>query len=300
MRRILILICLACFFKAEAQNPSALSIADSLYAVGNYSQAISNYQRISPKNSDIYHKIARANQAKGNLGDALINYAEASSNSENTIARNEYGKLLITTSNYKAADSIFTLLIGAYKNNPNFYYQRGRAKMQLPDTLTSVNADSLTIENTSSFNYITDFEKAVALDSTHQKALYQTAKYYLQRKDYPLVERLCKKALESYPDNVEIISLLAQDNLARGFMRDAIPLFEKLLELGQNSQFIHEKLGMAYYKIRNYDRAIEHYQKGLDFSDEDFKNAEKHGQLAILFKNLPLDGDYYTLGNTYK
>ncbi|MGB3776668.1 MAG: tetratricopeptide repeat protein, partial [Leeuwenhoekiella sp.] len=155
-----------------------------------------------------------------------------------------------------------------------------------------------------------------ALDSTHQKALYQTAKYYLQRKDYPLVERLCKKALKSYPDNVEIISLLAQDNLARGFMRDAIPLFEKLLELGQNSQFIHEKLGMAYYKIRNYDRAIEHYQKGLDFSEEDFyihsnlaklynfkedfKNAEKHGQLAILFKNLPLDGDYYTLGNTYK
>lgn len=131
-----------------------------------------------------------------------------------------------------------------------------------------------------------------------------------------LVERLCKKALQSYPENVQIISLLAQDNFSRGFISDAIPLFEKLLKLGQNSQFIYEKLGACYYKRRNYEVAIDYYLKALDFSEEDFylhanlaklynfvedfKNAEKHGKLAIFYKDLPLDADYYTLGDTYQ
>ncbi|HEA29728.1 MAG TPA: tetratricopeptide repeat protein [Leeuwenhoekiella sp.] len=316
MQKLLFLICVSCFFKAEAQNPSALAIADSLYAVGNYNEALTNYSTIQPKNQAIYLKIARAHQAKGVLGNALANYKKAATGPEAAVALNEYGKLLITTAHYKMADSVFTVLIATYKDNPNFYYQRGRAKMQIPDTTSRVNTDSLTSKNDLNTPFITDFEQAVALDSTHQKALYQTAKYYLKRKNFMVVERLCAKALQSYPENVEIISLLAQDNFSRGFVSDAIPLFEKLLELGQNSQFIYEKLGVCYYKRRKYDKAIDAYLKALVFSKEDFhlhenlaklynfiedfKNAEKHGKLAIVYKDLPLDADYYTLGNTYK
>jgi tetratricopeptide (TPR) repeat protein len=316
MQKFLFLILVATFLKAEAQNTSALAIADSLYAVGNYTEALVEYSRISPKNENIYLKIARAHQAKGTLGDALFNYKKAATGPEKVLALNEYGKLLITTAHYKKADSIFSILIDTYKNNPNFYYQRGRAKMEIRDTSALVNTDSLVGKKDDNKAFIADFEHAVALDSTHQKALYQTAKYYLKRKNYLLVERLCKKALQSYPENVQIISLLAQDNFSRGFISDAIPLFEKLLKLGQNSQFIYEKLGACYYKRRNYEVAIDYYLKALDFSEEDFylhanlaklynfvedfKNAEKHGKLAIFYKDLPLDADYYTLGDTYQ
>jgi len=77
MRNLLVLICLACFCKAEAQNPSALTMADSLYAVGNYGDAITKYLDISPKNEGIYLKIARAYQARGTFGDALKKLPES-------------------------------------------------------------------------------------------------------------------------------------------------------------------------------------------------------------------------------
>lgn len=316
MYKLLILLSINCFFKAEAQNPSALAIADSLYSVGNYTEAITDYSNIQPKNQAIYLKIARAHQAKGTLGDALSNYKKAATGTNETVALTEYGKLLITTAHYKMADSIFSVLIETYKTNPNFYYQRGRAKMQFRDTSAYVITDSLVVKKDDNTPFIADFEHAVALDSTHQKALYQTAKYYLQHKNFLIVERLCKKAMESYPNNVEIISLLAQNNFNRGFISDAIPFFEKLLELGQNSQFIYEKLGVCYYKRHKYEEAIAYYLKALEMSEEDFylhanlaklynftedfENAEKHGKLTIFYKDLPLDADYYTLGNTYE
>ncbi|WP_031427077.1 tetratricopeptide repeat protein [Flavimarina sp. Hel_I_48] len=316
MHKLLFLIWIAFFLKAEAQKTSALTIADSLHAVGNYSQAIAGYSLILPKNESIYLKLARAQRARGTFGDALQNYEQASKSGKNTIASAEYGKLLITTAQYQKADSIFTELIDRYNNNPDFYYQRGRARIKIADDPQAVDIDTIADESFEIEAYIEDFEKAVALDSTHQKALYETAKFHLRHKNYLLVERLCKKALVTYPDNVEVISLLAQENFIRGFVSDAIPLFVKLLQLGQDSQFIYEKLGACYYKKRQYQNAISAYLKALNFSQEDhsihanlaqlynftedFENAEMHGKLAILYKKLPLDTNYYTLGNTYR
>ena len=317
MNRFLVILFILAL-KAEAQQTSALNIADSLYNVGNYSEAISRYEEIIPKSPSLYLKIARAHQAKGTLDDALSNYKLAATSTDEAIAMNEYGKLLIATNHFKKADSVFTQLIEQYPTNPNFYYQRGRAGENIKPKLDStvIDKDSIKPILAARNAYIKDYEKAVELDSTHQKALYETALFYLKKKDYPLVEKLCMKALESYADNVEVISVLAQNFYYRGFHDDAIPWFQKLLDLGQNTQFIHEKLGMSYYKERMYELAIEQYLEALNFSPEDFylhailaklynykadfKEAQKHGQLAIFFKDMALDEDYYTLANTYK
>ena len=308
----LFLFVLAILVQAEAQT-SALAIGDSLYDVGNYSSAINEYESIKVKNESIYLKLARAHQAKGTFDDALFNYKNAATGTDKAVAMTEYGKLLITKGKYEQADSIFTALIDVYSANPNFYYQRGRARENKTlvevDTLTSASLDSLKV-------YIKDYEKAVELDSTHQKALYETALFYLKQKDYPIVEKLCKKALESYDTNVEIIGLLAQNYFYRGFHDDAIIWFKKLIDLGQSSKFIHDKLGYCYYQERFYEFAIEQYLLSLNYDPEDFythhnlaklynfledfENAERHGKMAIYFKNLPMEDEYYTLGNTYK
>ncbi len=312
MRRLfLFLFVLAVLVKAEAQT-SASAIGDSLYAVGNYSSAIKEYESINNKKESIYIKLARAHQAKGALDDALFNYEKAATGTDKAVAMTEYGKLLITKGKYEKADSIFTALIDVYTANPNFYYQRGRARENKPlevDTLTLESLDSLKI-------YIKDYERAVELDSTHQKALYETALFYLKKKDYPVVEKLCKKALESYDTNVEIISLLAQNYFYRGFHDDAIIWFKKLIDLGKSSKFIHDKLGYCYYQERSYELAIEQYLLSLNYDPEDyythhnlaklynfledFKNAEKHGKMAIYLKDMSMEDEYYTLGNTYK
>ena len=317
MRSFYLFLFLVLASRAEAQEVSALAIGDSLYAVGNYSKAIAQYEQIANKNEQVYLKLARAHQAKGTLDDALTNYKLAATSTDEVIAMNEYGKLLITKRQFKEADSVFTALIDVYKTNPDFYYQRGRANENRPSTISIKEPDSILKQKIAKVHKpLEDYEKAVALDSTHQKALAQVATSYLKRKDYPVVERLAFKALESYPTNVEIISTLAQSYYYKGWNEEGIEWFEKLLALGQDTQFIREKLGNLYYKKRKYEKSVEQYLGALKFSPEDWylhatlaklynhtadlKSAETHGLFAVLYKDLPLDEEYYTLARTYE
>ncbi|WP_028377496.1 tetratricopeptide repeat protein [Leeuwenhoekiella sp. MAR_2009_132] len=316
MSRFYLFIFLIIASQAEAQEVSALAVADSLYAVGNYSAAIENYERIPSKEESVYLKLARAHQAKGTLDDALINYVKAASSTDEVIAMNEYGKLLITKGKFKEADSVFTKLISVYKTNPEFYYQRGRASENMPRDITLNALDSTEERTMTLFPYLKDYQKAVALDSTHQKALSELATFYLKRKDFRMVEKIAFKALESYPTNVEIIGTLAQSYYYKGWNEETITWFEKLISLGQNTQFIREKLGNAYFKDRMYELAIKNYLEALKFSPEDahlhatlarlynyiedLKAAEMHGLFAILYKDQPLDEEYYTLSRTYE
>ncbi|MEH6657690.1 tetratricopeptide repeat protein [Leeuwenhoekiella marinoflava] len=317
MRSFYLVVFLVLASRAEAQNVSPLAVGDSLYAVGNYSEAIANYEQIKNKEESVYLKLARAHQAKGTLDDALANYEQAATSTDEVIAMNEYGKLLITKRKFKEADSIFTQLIDVYKTNPDFYYQRGRANENRPRNINIKSADSVLEKQLDKFHpHIEDYKKAVALDSTHQKALGELAVYYLKQKEYGMVEKLAFKALESYPTNVEIISTLAQSYYHKGWNEEGIEWFEKLLELGQDTQFIREKLGNLYYKKRRYEDAIAQYLGALEFSPEDdyvhatlaklynfvedVKAAETHGLLAILYKDQPLGDEYYTLSRTYE
>ncbi|MFD2827912.1 tetratricopeptide repeat protein [Leeuwenhoekiella polynyae] len=316
MRSFYLVVFLVLASRAEAQNVSALAVGDSLYALGNYSKAIANYEQIKNKKESVYLKLARAHQAKGTLDDALANYKLAATSTDEAIAMNEYGKLLITKRKFAAADSVFSELISVYNTNPDFYYQRGRAKELIPRNIKIDATDSTTTAEENLYPYIQDYKQAVALDSTHQKALGELAVFYLKRKDYKLVEKLAFKALESYPTNVEIISTLAQSYYHKGWNEEGIEWFEKLLELGQDTQFIREKLGNLYYKKRRYEDAIEQYLGALNFSPEDdyvhatlaklynftkdLKAAETHGLLAILYKDQPLFEEYYTLSRTYE
>ena len=59
--------------KAEAQS-SALAISDSLYAVGNYSEAISPLEQLRPKSENVYLKLATVQQAKGDPTATLRDY----------------------------------------------------------------------------------------------------------------------------------------------------------------------------------------------------------------------------------
>ncbi|HBT11452.1 MAG TPA: hypothetical protein DEB18_19310, partial [Leeuwenhoekiella sp.] len=143
MRSFYLFLFLVLASRAEAQEVSALAIGDSLYAVGNYSKAIAQYEQIANKNEQVYLKLARAHQAKGTLDDALTNYKLAATSTDEVIAMNEYGKLLITKRQFKEADSVFSALISVYQTNPDFYYQRGRANENRPSTISIKEPDSI-------------------------------------------------------------------------------------------------------------------------------------------------------------
>lgn len=314
MKNCIPFILLLIVARAGAQS-SALAIGDSLYAVGNYTKAIEGYKKIENPSASVLLKMARAYNGKGVKGTALTFYkASLLKDGAQPIAQTEYGRLLLTRSKFATADSIFSDLARRFPDNPEYFYQWGRAL----DNKAAM--DTLRLGNKTTKETITfpedAFARAVQLDSTHQKAIFELSKYYLRHKEYPLVEQLTKKALESDPENIEILGVIAQNYYYKGWYDEAIQYFNTLLDLGVSTLFIHDKLGRSYYQKREYKKAIEHYKEVLQYDDKDWgtlitlarlenfnKNYEQaitYGIKALDYKNLPLDDVYYTLGRSYE
>lgn len=298
------------YLKAEAQS-SALSIADSLSAVGNYSKAITKFREIKAPNAQIDLKIARAYKAIGNGNEALKAYKESlEKDPSQVIAATEFGRLYIAQRHFKKGDSIFKSLLDLYPDNPEFHYQRGRALRNLTAQYEVKNGDTVVIAAHDAF------AKAVRLDSTHQKAMNQLGLYFLKKQEYDKVEQLGQKALESNPNSVEMTNLMALNYYNKGWTSEAVEWLEKLVALGQSSAFIHKRLGRSYAKQGDYELAIKQYALVLEEDDKDpsvhlelarlyqrskeFEKGIRHAEIAIFLNSQPLDEEYYTLATVYK
>ncbi|WP_273565560.1 tetratricopeptide repeat protein [Maribacter halichondriae] len=159
------------FFKAEAQTPpvgkqgSASNIADSLYTLGNYTQAINEYAKENNINSKL--QIARAYNAIGNFEKAIAQYENIINSNENLqIARFELGKLFFKLDDFRAANTIFYNLTLEENENPVYFYYLGETYRGSGEEASSLVA----------------YKKAVALDSTHLRSLFQLGKYFVVKK----------------------------------------------------------------------------------------------------------------------
>ena len=281
-------------FKTEAQT-SVLKVADSLYALGHYSKAIAQYKAYDNP-SEVHHKIARSYIALGNYDEGLINYEKAvEANPENTLLKYDYGKFLYRIKNYKKAAVVFNKLVYIDYKNPNFHYELGLALERLKDS---------TAQNR--------FFNAFQLDTTHQKAIYKIAKEHLKKGRHNQVDRYVDIGLKSFGNNKELISLKAQNKYAQRHYREAVIWFEKLLELGESSPFIHEKLSLCYYQMYDFEKAIDQRKLVLKFNPldataiyvigtyyselRDYKQAEEYISKALALLEEPLDEEYMKLG----
>ncbi len=292
MNKLFLSILVLFLWKAEAQT-SAFQLADSLYAIGNYQKAIELYQNSSSTSAVTYQKIAQAYQATGNIGLAIKHYEKAIQlDQELIIAKSNLGKLYYQNRNYHLADSLFKKLIQNYPENPDFYYRLALTKEKLNDTTA-----------------IQDFKKVLEIDKNHQKALYELAKFKYEKKDYKEVENLGEQALSSYPENTRIISLLAQNALAKRNYYLAKSRLEQLIQLNKKSVFIHLNLGYCYFNLKKYEKALQqfkeviqqeknHHKAGLFAGKsllmlERYQEAEEFLRVAVILADQPVD-DYYT------
>ncbi|WP_082994809.1 tetratricopeptide repeat protein [Aquimarina megaterium] len=299
MNRALIFILCMIIHQANAQS-SALTIADSLYSFGDYSNAIKKYQKIVPKDRYIVLQIAKSHRAKGTYTDALSYYKQALKTTNlTTSVKLEYAKLLMITGKLKKADSMYTDLVLKHPKNPDFQYRLGVIKKRLKDTLA-----------------ISYFKEAFRLDSTHQKSCFEISKNYLKKKNYDMVWKTANIGLRSYPENVELISILGQNFLFRKDYDTALPYFQKLLKLNQKNEFIHSKLGLCYSKTYEYKKAISHFNEVLKYDDKSpntysllghayeqlkkYDNALEYYKKALALKDTPLEEDLLSIALIYR
>jgi tetratricopeptide (TPR) repeat protein len=299
VNKLSFIVILLLAFKAEAQT-SALAVSDSLYAVGEYSEAIEKLQEITPKTEKTYVKLAKNYAANRQPEIALENYKKVlAKNPNRVLTAVDYGELLVKTGKLKAADSLFQVLTEEYPKNASFKFQQGLIKEKLKDSTA-----------------IGYFMYTVMLDTTHQAALYKLAKDKLKNSQYTMAEHYSKQGLRANSNNASLLSILAQTYSSLKLYKEAIPPYEKLIELGEDSEFIYTKLGFAYYRLGNYKEATSMYKKALEFEDRnaathytlgklyaltgDLDKSETHLLMSILIKKQPVDAEYLSLGLTYK
>lgn len=272
--------------------------ADDLYNNGNFSKAIATYKSLDNLDS-VYDEIAKAYMAIGNYGEALVNYEKAiTANPEDLLLQYEYAKLLSRTKKYQKANQLFSSLIESDSLNPNYYYELGIVLEKQKDTTA-----------------LQEFIKTYDLDGTHQKAIFKIAKHHLIKRNFIEAHGYIDRGLESYENNIELISLKAQTYYHQEYYTHAVVWFNKLLDLGEKSEFIHEKLSLSYAQNSDYKDAIYHRIQALKYSPNDanaifvigayyqslsdFKMAEEYIAKALVLKDLPLSDEYQRLGTIF-
>ncbi len=298
MKRISILL-LFLVLKVGAQTPTFV-IADSLYAVGNYSEAIQQLENRENKTDATQLRLAKFHEANGDFNSAKIYYKFVlQQHPEKLLTAISYGELLVKAGDLRSADSLFQNLAKRHPNNASFQYQLGTIKEKQAD---------------STFQYY--LRNTIKLDPTHQHALYKLAKHEFSRRNFPVAEKLSLQGLQVNPKNAPLLSILAQIYIKENSFVLAIPPLEKLLELKQGNEFVHSKLGFCYYHQNNFKAAIEQYKMALGYEDRnsdthyhlgklyaklgDLKRSETHLLMALLIKKQPVDAEYFSLALTYK
>ncbi|PTX44589.1 pentatricopeptide repeat protein [Christiangramia gaetbulicola] len=291
-----------CFFSTFTLFPQKgnFQVADSLATVGKNTEAIELLKQTDPKTGKIYLRLAQIQKSIDQNDQALENYQKVLElNPALVLAAQEYGELLLESGKLDKADSLFSSLSEKYPDNAGFLYRIGLAKEKKKDS--------------SAMDY---FFKTVGLDSTHQAALYKTAKYELKHRKPHNAIHLSSTGLESRPNNASLLSILGQAYLATLQFEEAAKPFERLLELGEGSEFILERLASAYRRSGQTDKAIQIYNKMLEIDNmngmvhtnlgvlhlkkDNTKKAQEHFMMALFIKNRPSDTEFLNLGLVYK
>ncbi|NRR90086.1 tetratricopeptide repeat protein [Winogradskyella undariae] len=293
MKLILGFLCCVFVIHLNAQNIKAE--ADHLYVNGNFSKAIETYKSL--KNLDVvYDDIAKAYIAIGNYDEALDYYDKAvTANEDNLLIKYEFAKLLARTKKYKEANLLFANLITSDILNPNYHYELGIVLEKQKDTAA-----------------LEQFIKTFELDETHQKAIFKIAKHHLIKRNFIETHGYIDRGLESYKNNVKLISLKAQAYYHQEYYSQAVVWFQKLLDLGEKSEFIYEKLSLSFAQNSDYIEAINYRKKALKYSPNDanamfviagyyeklnnFEKAEEFMTKSLQLKDLPLSDEYQRLG----
>lgn len=275
-----ILLFLLILNKAGAQT-SALSVADSLYALGNYSAAINAYAKQGNLKSSL--QIARAYETIGNYTKAVVQYrATLNKNPELDIARYEMGKLLLKIKQYQAALEAFTTLVAKKEGNPEYFYYLGRVQESISNTNEANN----------------NFRQAIRLDSTHLRSIYSLGKFFVLNQEKDSVLKYVDKGLEFYEEDVSLINLKALAFFNNGQFSQALPHFERLLELGEEKPFVYKKLAHCYLMNLETEKAYLTYRQLLKF--QDFEVDAYSGFAEVFLKEQQLDSAQFYIKKSIK
>ena len=239
---------------------------DSLMAVGEFAEVI-QYGEI---NKDSLSKqgqflVAKAYLGLGNSKKASKIYQQNLEDGDELKYFYAYGKLLLQQNQAKLADSIFTYLHILKPKNAEYLYCSALAKEKLGSD---------------------DFKKtlyeAYFLQPENMLVTYELAKEELKQKNYAVAKRISSQGLRSNPENTSLLSIQGQALYMRGKWEKCITAFSKLKELLDVPLFVELRLAKSYVKLRDYPKALEHYEACIAKDPTDYSILEDAAEIATL------------------
>ena len=246
------------------------SVADSLYVIGDYTRAINHYAQSNDPNASL--QIARSYSALGRYDRAIAQYEDVvARRPEAEIAGFELGKLYFKTKSYEEGRKLFSTLIASNDSNPEYHYYLGEIFTELNQPASSLNS----------------YKKAIEKDSQHLKSLFRLGKYFVVKREKETALKYLNQGLRVYPDDVSLINLKALAYFNNDEHHKALPLFERLVALGETQEYILSKLAFCYFKSWEFEKARSTYSQVLRINDQ---NADAYYNLGLIdLKEQQLD-----------
>lgn len=264
--------------------------------IGNYNKAIHYYQKaLSYKElREIQRALAKTYESNGNIINALNLYKQlVKSDSLNYLDLYKLGKLYAKTNNNTNAIQIFKKLSVIDPSNPNYSYQIG-------------------LQSKNKFRRVEAFLNTYYIDTLHSRSIYQIAKFFKSINDTDSARIFIDKGLEINSNSSKFIRLKIADLYKRKDYKKALEYSLHLDSIVPNDLFANQRIGLSYWRLKDYDNAKKYLNKalridrkektnfyylGLLYKDmENYKLAKMYFKTAIVLDLPDVDNEYYNLG----
>ncbi|WP_375609077.1 MULTISPECIES: tetratricopeptide repeat protein [unclassified Bartonella] len=166
--------------------------------------------------------------------------------------------LLINNNNYKEAIKLLTLLNKKFPNDRNILITLVAFYMQ----------DNKFLEATKTLDHAIAQIKNFQQDDW--KLFYQRGIAFERLQQWPKAELDLRKSLEFFPNQPQVLNYLAYSLVERGEkLEESLRMLQKASALQAHNSHILDSLGWAYYKLKEYNKAVQILENAVRLQPED-------------------------------
>jgi tetratricopeptide (TPR) repeat protein len=243
------------------------------YKAENYDLAIDYLSRtieIDPNYRDAYFNRARAYRGLGEFKLAIADYSKAIELEPSAAAYNNRGNAYRYLGDFKQAIADFNTAIEIRPDYALAYSNRGDAHLGAGE-----------IEQA-----FADYERAIELEPDNADHHFWRGGAYYSQGEYELAAADYSRAVDLEPDHT-----IAHNNLAWTLAYDLDTDYETALEHAQRAVELgstganQDTLALVYFKLEQYDKALEHYNAALELEPEQAGSCKRRGDVYLAMGN---------------
>ncbi|MBS2210037.1 tetratricopeptide repeat protein [Carboxylicivirga mesophila] len=185
----------------------------------------------------------------------------------------------------------------------NHFYKEYKANVELLKKYTQQDSSNYNInlflaesyEKTKQTSHaIATYQMILQAHPNNQKVALKLANLYYSDKQYVECHDLCVPYIERLENNKNFLLLAGMANFKNGSNHNVMVLFKRLEAQGDSSFLTKKHLGIASYRLENFDNATNYLKSAIKLKDDDPEVAFFLGA-SLGQSNQPLDGKIFLL-----